>query len=38
MTDSPIHGPLFLGKDTHALSVPALDGALEVLRPTGWTS
>jgi len=26
-----IDGPLFLGMDTHALSVPALAGALEVL-------
>jgi phosphoglucomutase len=26
-----IDGPLFLGMDTHALSVPALDSALEVL-------
>src|SRR5512143_237515 len=26
-----INGPLFLGMDTHALSVPALAGALEVL-------
>ncbi len=26
-----IHGPLFMGKDTHALSQPAFDTALEVL-------
>lgn len=26
-----IHGPLFMGKDTHALSAPALESALEVL-------
>jgi len=43
MTDSPIRGPeiegpLFLGKDTHALSVPALDGALEVLAANGVES
>jgi len=30
-----IDGPLFLGMDTHALSVPALDGALEVLAANG---
>jgi phosphoglucomutase len=29
-----IDGPLFLGMDTHALSVPALASALEVLPPT----
>ena len=26
-----IHGPLFIGRDTHALSRPAFDTALEVL-------
>lgn len=30
-----IHGPLFLGRDTHALSAPALAGALEVLAANG---
>ncbi len=30
-----IDGPLFLGMDTHALSVPALAGALEVLAANG---
>jgi len=30
-----IDGPLFLGMDTHALSVPALASALEVLAPNG---
>ncbi len=30
-----IDGPLFLGLDTHALSVPALDSALEVLGANG---
>jgi phosphoglucomutase len=30
-----IDGPLFLGKDTHALSVPALATALEVLAANG---
>ncbi len=30
-----IDGPLFLGKDTHALSVPALASALEVLAANG---
>ena len=30
-----IDGPLFLGLDTHALSVPALAGALEVLAANG---
>ena len=30
-----IHGPLFLGMDTHALSVPALSSALEVLAANG---
>ncbi len=30
-----IHGPLFLGIDTHALSMPARDSALEVLAANG---
>ena len=30
-----INGPLFLGMDTHALSVPALASALEVLTANG---
>jgi len=30
-----IDGPLFIGMDTHALSVPALAGALEVLAANG---
>ena len=30
-----IDGPLFLGRDTHALSVPALSSALEVLAANG---
>ena len=30
-----IDGPLFLGMDTHALSVPALSSALEVLAANG---
>ena len=30
-----IDGPLFLGMDTHALSVPALASALEVIRCSG---
>ena len=33
-----IDGPLFLGMDTHALSVPALASALEVLAANGSTS
>ena len=32
-----IDGPLFIGKDTHALSGPALDSALEVLIANGVT-
>jgi phosphoglucomutase len=32
-----IDGPLFLGMDTHALSVPALASALEVLAANGVT-
>jgi phosphoglucomutase len=32
-----IDGPLFMGKDTHALSEPALDTALEVLAADGVT-
>ena len=30
-----IDGPMFLGMDTHALSVPALASALEVLAANG---
>ena len=30
-----IDGPLFIGKDTHALSAPALESALEVLAANG---
>ena len=30
-----IDGPLFMGKDTHPLSVPALESALEVLAANG---
>jgi Phosphoglucomutase len=30
-----INGPLFLGRDTHALSAPALDTALQVLAANG---
>src|ERR1035437_2703153 len=33
-----IDGPLFLGMDTHALSVPALASALEVLAANGVES
>ena len=33
-----IDGPLFLGMDTHALSVPALATALEVLAANGGGS
>ena len=32
-----INGPLFMGMDTHALSVPALNTALEVLAANGVT-
>jgi len=32
-----IEGPLFLGRDTHALSAPATDTALEVLAANGVT-
>ncbi len=32
-----IDGPLFLGRDTHALSMPALKSALEVLAANGVT-
>ena len=32
-----IDGPLYLGKDTHALSTPALITALEVLAANGVT-
>jgi phosphoglucomutase len=34
-TQQNINGPLFLGMDTHALSVPALASALEVLAANG---
>jgi phosphoglucomutase len=34
-TQHQIDGPLFLGRDTHALSVPALASALEVLAANG---
>ncbi len=34
-TQHQIDGPLFLGMDTHALSVPALASALEVLAANG---
>ena len=34
-TKQKIDGPLFLGMDTHALSVPALASALEVLAANG---
>jgi len=34
-THQKIDGPLFLGMDTHALSVPALASALEVLAASG---
>jgi phosphoglucomutase len=34
-TQKKIDGPLFLGMDTHALSVPALVSALEVLAANG---
>ena len=33
--ENGIQGPLFLGKDTHALSAPATDTALEVLAANG---
>ena len=33
-----IDGPLFLGMDTHALSVPALPARLRCWRPTEWKS
>ena len=33
--EQKIDGPLFLGMDTHALSVPALTSALEVLAANG---
>lgn len=32
---SGIHGPLFVGVDTHALSLPAFESALEVLAANG---
>src|SRR5204863_6427445 len=34
-TQEGIDGPLFLGKDTHALSEPAFASALEVLAANG---
>ena len=34
-TIASIRGPLFIGIDTHALSLPALDAALEVLAANG---
>lgn len=34
-TQQGINGPLFMGMDTHALSVPALSSALEVLAAHG---
>jgi phosphoglucomutase len=37
-TANGITGPLFLGKDTHALSVPAERTALEVLAANGVTT
>jgi phosphoglucomutase len=36
-TQQKIDGPLFLGMDTHALSMPALKSALEVLAANGVT-
>ena len=36
-TKQKIDGPLFLGMDTHALSLPALKSALEVLAANGVT-
>ena len=36
-TQQKIDGPLFLGMDTHALSLPALKSALEVLAANGVT-
>ena len=33
--EQKINGPLFLGMDTHALSVPALASSLEVLAANG---
>ena len=33
-----IDGPLFLGMDTHALSVPAWPARLRCWRPTEWRS
>jgi phosphoglucomutase len=35
--EAGIHGPLFLGMDTHALSAPAQASALEVLAANGVT-
>ena len=31
-------GPLFLGRDTHALSMPSFESALEVLAGNGVTT
>ncbi len=36
-TSKKIDGPLFMGMDTHALSEPALAGALEVFAAAGMT-
>lgn len=36
-TQQKIDGPLFIGMDTHALSLPALKSALEVLAANGVT-
>lgn len=36
--EAGIDGPLFLGMDTHALSAPAFDTALEVLAANGVTA
>ena len=33
-----IDGPLFLGIDTHALSVPTFASGLRCWQQTGWTS
>ena len=37
-TREKIDGPLFLGMDTHALSVPASPRRLRFWRPTAWKS
>ncbi len=36
-SEQKIDGPLFLGMDTHALSMPALKSAIEVLAANGMT-